>query len=73
MFLTLAFYIGKNIQSPGTPCGNGLCDSVARAMGLKEGTAVGTSIVDAHAGVIGELLMFSYIVNMMDWKQQEKK
>lgn len=29
-------------------------------MGLKEGTAVGTSIVDAHAGVIGELLMFSY-------------
>ncbi|XP_022290049.2 FGGY carbohydrate kinase domain-containing protein-like [Crassostrea virginica] len=48
-----ALKIGKNIQSPGTPCGNGLCDSVARAMGLKEGTAVGTSIVDAHAGVIG--------------------
>ncbi|XP_052708342.1 FGGY carbohydrate kinase domain-containing protein-like isoform X2 [Crassostrea angulata] len=47
--------IGKNIQSPGAPCGSGLCDSVAMAMGLNAGTPVGTSIVDAHAGVIGSV------------------
>ncbi|XP_061173528.1 FGGY carbohydrate kinase domain-containing protein-like isoform X2 [Saccostrea echinata] len=45
--------IGTKVQSPGTPCGSGLCDSVAIAMGLKAGTPVGTSIVDAHAGVLG--------------------
>ncbi|XP_048727454.2 FGGY carbohydrate kinase domain-containing protein-like isoform X2 [Ostrea edulis] len=45
--------IGTSVQSPGTPCGNGLCDSAAWAMGLKTGTPVGTSIVDAHSGVLG--------------------
>ncbi|XP_062582130.1 FGGY carbohydrate kinase domain-containing protein-like [Saccostrea cucullata] len=45
--------IGTKVQSPGILCGSGLCDSVAIAMGLKMGTPVGTSIVDAHAGVLG--------------------
>lgn len=55
LLINNATKIGKNIQSPGAPCGSGLCDSVAMAMGLNAGTPVGTSIVDAHAGVIGSV------------------
>ena len=40
---------------PGAPCGEGLTQEAAKELGLLPGTAVGTSIVDAHAGGLGLL------------------
>lgn len=45
--------IGSIIKQPGEPCGNGLKADVAEALDLLEGTAVATSIIDAHAGGLG--------------------
>ncbi len=45
--------IGTNIVEPGTPLGRGLSEEAAQAMGLKPGTAVAASMIDAHAGGIG--------------------
>ncbi|WP_105382674.1 FGGY-family carbohydrate kinase [Neorhizobium alkalisoli] len=45
--------IGTNIVEPGTPLGRGLTEEAARAMGLRPGTAVAASMIDAHAGGIG--------------------
>ncbi len=45
--------IGIRIVEPGTPLGQGLSAEAAAAMGLKDGTAVGTGMIDAHAGGIG--------------------
>ncbi|MBW9088647.1 FGGY-family carbohydrate kinase [Rhizobium wenxiniae] len=45
--------IGDRIVHPGTPLGTGLTHESAEAMGLRPGIAVGTGLIDAHAGGIG--------------------
>jgi D-ribulokinase len=47
--------IGKEIVAPGTPLGAGLSRSAARDFGLLEGTPVGASLIDAHAGGVGTI------------------
>ena len=47
--------IGQHIRPMGEPIGRGLSDSAARELGLKAGTPVGISIIDAHAGGLGVL------------------
>ncbi|MEX2344287.1 MAG: FGGY-family carbohydrate kinase [Balneolaceae bacterium] len=49
--------IGQTIRPMGEPVGNGLTGEAARNMGLKAGTPVGVSIIDAHAGGLGLLGM----------------
>ncbi|EFA09750.1 FGGY carbohydrate kinase domain-containing protein [Tribolium castaneum] len=45
--------IGATVLSPGSPVGQGLSKQAAKELGLKFGTPVGTSIIDAHAGGLG--------------------
>lgn len=45
--------IGSVVKEPGSPCGNGLSKEAAEELGLRCGTPVGTSIIDAHAGGLG--------------------
>lgn len=45
--------IGSQILSPGVSVGNGLSENSAKELGLKPGTPVGTSLIDAHAGGLG--------------------
>lgn len=45
--------IGSLVQSPGSPCGDGLTVEAANELGLLPGTAVGSSMIDAHAGGLG--------------------
>ena len=45
--------IGKVIRPMGEPIGNGVTREAAEELGLAEGTPVGVSIIDAHAGGIG--------------------
>jgi D-ribulokinase len=47
--------IGNEIVAPGTPLGVGLTKSAARDFGLLEGTPVGASLIDAHAGGVGTI------------------
>jgi D-ribulokinase len=47
--------IGNEIVAPGTPLGTGLSPSAARDFGLEEGTPVGASLIDAHAGGVGTI------------------
>ncbi|KAG0553545.1 hypothetical protein M758_12G019800 [Ceratodon purpureus] len=47
--------IGRNVAFPGHPLGLGLSHLAAQELGLKEGTPVGTSLIDAHAGGVGTL------------------
>jgi D-ribulokinase len=47
--------VGTEIVAPGTPLGNGLTESAARDFGLREGTPVGASLIDAHAGGVGTI------------------
>ncbi|UPJ46516.1 FGGY-family carbohydrate kinase [Bradyrhizobium sp. 200] len=47
--------IGTEIVAPGTPLGGGLTKSAARDFGLLEGTPVGASLIDAHAGGVGTI------------------
>ncbi|XP_035225436.1 FGGY carbohydrate kinase domain-containing protein-like isoform X1 [Stegodyphus dumicola] len=47
--------IGTEVLTPGEKCGNGLCEAAAEEMGLKPGTPVSASIIDAHAGGLGVL------------------
>ncbi|EJE8691354.1 FGGY-family carbohydrate kinase [Vibrio vulnificus] len=47
--------IGDRILPMGQPVGDGLTVHAADDLGLTPGTAVGTSIIDAHAGGIGVL------------------
>lgn len=49
--------IGKAIRPMGEPVGNGLTREAAEELGLAEGTPVGVSIIDAHAGGIGMIGM----------------
>lgn len=44
--------IGSNIKFPGTPQGSGLTIAVAQELGLKPGTPVATSLIDAYAGAL---------------------
>ncbi|KAK0086555.1 hypothetical protein PV325_003003 [Microctonus aethiopoides] len=45
--------IGNQVQVPGESIGEGLSSEAAEELGLNKGTAVGTSIIDAHAGGLG--------------------
>lgn len=45
--------IGSETCAPGSPLGNGLSQEAADDMGLEPGTAVGASLIDAHAGGLG--------------------
>jgi D-ribulokinase len=47
--------IGNKIVAPGAPLGTGLMKSAARDFGLLEGTPVGASLIDAHAGGVGTI------------------
>ncbi len=49
--------IGMRVRPLGERVGGGLTTSAARDLGLREGTAVGVSIIDAHAGGIGMIGM----------------
>lgn len=45
--------IGSVTCSPGSPLGDGLTQEAAADLGLDPGTAVGASLIDAHAGGLG--------------------
>ncbi|KAH7935098.1 hypothetical protein HPB52_003958 [Rhipicephalus sanguineus] len=45
--------IGQEFWPPGAPCGRGLSMEAGLQLGLKKGTPVATSIIDAHAGGLG--------------------
>ncbi|KAM7477034.1 hypothetical protein LguiB_024277 [Lonicera macranthoides] len=45
--------IGRSVAFPGHSLGSGLTTAAAKEMGLKAGTPVGTSLIDAHAGGVG--------------------
>lgn len=45
--------IGTVVRPMGEPVGEGLCERSAAELGLRPGTPVGVSIIDAHAGGIG--------------------
>jgi D-ribulokinase len=47
--------IGSEIVAAGTPLGGGLSPTAARDFGLVEGTPVGASLIDAHAGGVGTI------------------
>ncbi|XP_056912911.1 FGGY carbohydrate kinase domain-containing protein isoform X3 [Takifugu flavidus] len=47
--------IGSVTCPPGTPVGDGLTQEAAAGLGLNVGTAVGASLIDAHAGGLGVL------------------
>lgn len=47
--------IGTEIEAPGTPLGRGLTAQAASELGLAEGTPVGASLIDAHAGGVGTI------------------
>jgi FGGY-family pentulose kinase len=47
--------IGRRIRPMGEPVGSGLTERAAAELGLVPGTAVGVSIIDAHAGGLGVL------------------
>jgi D-ribulokinase len=47
--------IGQEIVAAGTPLGVGLTGPAARDFGLLEGTPVGASLIDAHAGGVGTI------------------
>lgn len=49
--------IGTDIQPMGQAVGRGLTETAAQELGLQAGTAVGVSIIDAHAGGIGMIGM----------------
>ncbi|XP_044755227.1 FGGY carbohydrate kinase domain-containing protein [Coccinella septempunctata] len=55
--------IGSFVQNPGSAVNNGLCKKAAEELGLKIGTPIGTSMIDAHAGALG---MIGCSINGLD-------
>ncbi|MGE9292730.1 MAG: FGGY-family carbohydrate kinase, partial [Puniceicoccales bacterium] len=49
--------IGTDVKPMGAPVAQGLTETAAAELGLAPGTAVGVSIIDAHAGGIGMIGM----------------
>jgi len=49
--------IGTEVRPMGEAIGSGLTEAAAQELGLRPGTAVGVSIIDAHAGGIGMIGM----------------
>ncbi|XP_055619037.1 FGGY carbohydrate kinase domain-containing protein isoform X2 [Toxorhynchites rutilus septentrionalis] len=47
--------IGRKVNNPGDPIAGGISSDAADAMGLNPGTAVATSMIDAHAGALALL------------------
>ena len=47
--------IGTNVAALGAPLGQGLRQSAANALRLRQGTPVGAGMIDAHAGGLGSL------------------
>lgn len=47
--------IGRRVRPMGEPAANGLTERAAGELGLRPGTPVGVSIIDAHAGGLGLL------------------
>ena len=47
--------IGARVEAPGVAVGAGLTEEAASQLGLSPGTAVSTSLIDAHAGALGML------------------
>jgi D-ribulokinase len=47
--------IGRDIVAPGTALAKGLSRAAADELGLLEGTPVGASLIDAHAGGVGTI------------------
>ncbi|XP_076165895.1 FGGY carbohydrate kinase domain-containing protein [Ptiloglossa arizonensis] len=45
--------IGNVVRTPGDPIDQGLSTKAASELGLLKGTAVSTSLIDAHAGALG--------------------
>ncbi|XP_076283733.1 FGGY carbohydrate kinase domain-containing protein [Lasioglossum baleicum] len=45
--------IGSDVRTPGDPVDEGLSAKAASELGLLKGTAVGTSLIDAHSGGLG--------------------
>ncbi|XP_012277775.1 FGGY carbohydrate kinase domain-containing protein [Orussus abietinus] len=45
--------IGNKVQTPGDCVGSGLSATAAAELGLRKGTPVATSMIDAHAGGLG--------------------
>ena len=52
---------GDHVKCPGEACGEGLTATAALESGLRQGIAVATSIIDAHAGGLGMSLTRSLL------------
>ena len=57
MFIFSPVYPGNQVLPPGTSLGNGLTPEAAKDLGLPAGIAVAASLIDAHAGGLGNLLL----------------
>lgn len=53
--LCVSCHTGSVTCPPGSRLGDGLTQEAAAALGLDPGTAVGASLIDAHAGGLGML------------------
>lgn len=55
VFVFSPVYPGNLVLPPGTCLGSGLTPEAAKELGLPSGIAVATSLIDAHAGGLGNL------------------
>lgn len=62
--------IGTEVLPMGEPVGEGLTARAAHELGLPEGTPVGVSIIDAHAGGIGMLGIPTATGEAVDWDRR---
>lgn len=53
MFVFPPVYAGNQVLPPGASLGNGLTPEAAKDLGLPAGIAVAASLIDAHAGGLG--------------------
>jgi len=51
--VTCIWIVGKETKLLGHSCGAGLTNEAADALGLKAGLPVAVSVIDAHAGALG--------------------